>query len=128
MDRKPYLAETRVADVVADALRFRHGRSAEIYMFCVMPDHLHVLFSLGQPGRSLSRWVGDFKRWVDRELRIRGGLELRWQPNFFERVVRDDKELSTIAEYILLNPVRQGLVSRWQDYTWCGSLVWQLEK
>lgn len=97
-------------------------------MFCVMPDHLHVLLSLGQPGRPLSRWVGDFKRWVDRELRMRGGLELRWQPNFFERVVRDDKELSTIAEYILLNPVRQGLVSRWQDYTWCGSLVWQLEK
>ncbi len=127
LDRKPYFADPVLADLVVEALRFRHGTSAEIFTYCVMPDHLHVLLSLLRPGVLLSRWVGDFKRWVSHEARAATGRAFGWQPNFFEHVVRRSEEVSAIAQYILDNPVRQGLVARSKDYRWCGSFAWHLE-
>jgi REP element-mobilizing transposase RayT len=127
LDRKPYLSEPVLADLVVEALRFRHAHSAEIFAFCVMPDHLHLLLSLLPPGVPLSRWVGDLKRWISHEAREATGRGFAWQPNFFEHVVRRDEALSAVARYILDNPVRLHLVSRWQDYRWCGSLAWHLE-
>ncbi|MDD5565261.1 MAG: transposase [Thermoanaerobaculaceae bacterium] len=127
LDRNPYFADPALADLAVEALRFRHGTSAEIFAFCVMPDHLHVLLSLLRPGVVLSRWVGDLKRWVSHEARAGIAREFKWQPDFFEHVVRRSEELSGVAQYILDNPVRQDLATRWQDYRWCGSLAWHLE-
>ena len=92
-----------------------------------MPDHLHVLLSLLPPGVSLSRWVGDLKRWVSHEAPAVTSRAFAWQPNFYEHVVRRSEELSTVARYILDNPVRLGLVPRPEDYRWCGSFTWDLE-
>ncbi|OYW05129.1 MAG: hypothetical protein B7Z61_07310 [Acidobacteria bacterium 37-71-11] len=128
LDRKPYFSEPVLADLVVEALRFRHAHSAEIFAYCAMPDHLHVLLSLLPPAPPLSRWVGDLKRWVSHEAREATGRGFAWQPNFFEHVVRRNEELSTVAQYILDNPVRLGLVPRSQDYRWCGSFTWDLEE
>jgi REP element-mobilizing transposase RayT len=126
-DRIGYFAQAECAQMVVEALRFRHDQSAEILAFCVMPDHVHLLLSLRRHGQPLSRWVGDLKRWIVRRAMTELGRELAWQPNFFEHVLRDCEDVTTIARYILQNPVRLGLVARWQDYPWCGSLAWQLE-
>jgi REP element-mobilizing transposase RayT len=112
LDRKPYFADPGLADLTVEAFRFRHGQSAEIFAFCVMPDHVHVLLSLLRPGVALSRWVGDMKRWVSHEAQAGAARGFKWQPNFFEHVVRRSEELSAVAQYILHNPVRQGLVTR----------------
>jgi hypothetical protein len=42
-----------------------------------------------------------------------------WQPRFFDRALRSVKEYNEKVEYIHLNPVRAGLVSRPED--WRGS-------
>ena len=126
LDRKPFFADPVLADLVVEALRFRHGNSAEIFAFCVMPDHLHLLLSLLRPGVALSRWLGELKRWISHEAPATV-QPFRWQPNFFEHVVRKDEALSAVALYILDNPVRLHLANRWQDYRWCGSLAWHLE-
>ena len=44
-----------------------------------------------------------------------GGL---WQPRFFDRALRSVKEYNERVEYIHLNPVRAGLVSRPEDWRW----------
>jgi len=40
-----------------------------------------------------------------------------WQHESYDHVVRDG-EFDRIIEYILMNPVHAGLVTRWQDYLW----------
>jgi REP element-mobilizing transposase RayT len=40
-----------------------------------------------------------------------------WQPRFFDRVLRTVKEYNEKVEYIHLNPVRAGLVSRPEDWS-----------
>jgi hypothetical protein len=44
-----------------------------------------------------------------------------WQTGYFERVVRDDQEVRTLAAYILANPVRAGLVEEPWAYPFSGS-------
>jgi hypothetical protein len=39
-----------------------------------------------------------------------------WQPRFFDRALRTVKEYNEKVEYIHLNPVRAGLVSRPEDW------------
>ena len=41
-----------------------------------------------------------------------------WQPRFFDRALRTVKEYIEKVEYIHLNPVRAGLVSRPEDWRW----------
>jgi len=46
--------------------------------------------------------------------------QITWQKNFFEHRVRNDDNDTYKADYILQNPVRAGLVSRPEDwsYSW----------
>ena len=41
-----------------------------------------------------------------------------WQPRFFDRDLRTLQEYNEKVEYIHLNPVRAGLVSRPEDWRW----------
>jgi putative transposase len=41
-----------------------------------------------------------------------------WQPRFFDPALRTVKEYNEKVEYIHLNPVKAGLVSRAEDWRW----------
>lgn len=90
-----------------------------------MPDHVHVLLSLRSEERTLSRWVGDVKRWVSRQAG-NDGIRVGWQKGFFERVLRTQEDLLATARYIVANPVRAGIVASPSYYPWCGSFEWDL--
>ena len=48
----------------------------------------------------------------------RGAEGELWQARFFDRALRTVKEYNEKVEYIHMNPVRPGLVSRPQDWRW----------
>jgi hypothetical protein len=54
---------------------------------------------------------------VDQRRETEGEL---WQPRFFDRALRTVQEYNEKVEYIHLNPVRAGLVSRPEDWRWSG--------
>jgi len=39
-----------------------------------------------------------------------------WQPSFHDRAIRTDESLVNTARYVIMNPVRAGLVERIGDY------------
>jgi len=41
-----------------------------------------------------------------------------WQTESFDRVLRRSEKLDEKIAYILENPVRKGLVSKWTEYPW----------
>jgi putative transposase len=51
-----------------------------------------------------------------------------WQPGYYERIVRDEESLLTVARYILANPVRAALVTEPRDYKFSGSAIWTWEQ
>jgi REP element-mobilizing transposase RayT len=44
-----WLGDGRVAGMIAEAIQYRDGKEYELHAFCIMPNHVHVVFSIGQP-------------------------------------------------------------------------------
>jgi putative transposase len=94
--------------------------------FCIMPNHIHFIVWLksvgaplagahdavragASPAPTLSEVVGAFKsiaatewlKWLRQHAPHRSGRV--WQRNYYERVIRNEDELSGIREYIHVN-------------------------
>jgi REP-associated tyrosine transposase len=86
------------------------------FAFVVMPDHFHWLLQL-MNGGSLSRTLHNVKagstRGINRFLGRHGSI---WQKGFYDRALRSDDDLKSVARYIVANPVRAGIVKRYGDY------------
>ena len=48
-------------------------------------------------------------------IRDQGLIEFRWQRNYFEQIIRNDKELHKIERYIMDNPLKWELDSENQQ-------------
>ena len=90
-----------------------------------MPDHVHLLVSVPAT-RPLSKLVGEWKSRCYQIRRKHGNLKSFWQRSYFDHGIRASEDLRTVAEYILQNPVRAGLVSDHHDYPLCGSFEFDL--
>ena len=118
-DRTRWLAEARLASCVRDEILHLHEGQDRVFAYCLMPDHLHLVLATG--GQPLGQIVQRFKGRSSRALRkLRGGLT-PWQHGYHDRVVRRSDGLLASVEYVLLNPVRAGLVSSWWEYPWLGA-------
>ena len=85
-----------------------------------MPEHLHLLSSPIVSGIPITHFMGGLSSQITR-LSWRYGFSGRLlQRSFYDHVVRKAEDLRRVAEYMLNNPVRRGLVKRWQDYQYCG--------
>lgn len=116
-DSQPYFRNARVAKMIADELDLRSYEEIRIYCYCIMPDHLHLLMSMQERyGKSLQNWVAAFKRYTSRVMNMMYAVSPLWQRNFHDHVVRREESLLKIAEYIIENPVRKGLVADWKEY------------
>lgn len=83
--------------------------------FVVMPDHLHWLFELEHS--SLDRVVGGVKARAAAEVHAQGLASMPlWQRGFHDHALRKDEDVAATARYVVLNPVRAGLVRRVGDY------------
>ena len=94
----------------------RHGRISlphyahvTLDEFVVMPNHVHGLLVIeNEQGPPLTETVRAFKSFSAREINKRrpGQEKFAWQRGFHEHVVRDEKELAAIREYIQNNPIK----------------------
>ena len=124
--RMPVFASPAVAAAAGDVLR-RHAAvtGVPVYAWCVMPDHVHLLLG-ASPSGDIVTVVGQFKNLAQREawrLGVKGGF---WPTSVWAHCRRGDERLAHAIEYVLNNPVRSGLVERWCDGRFSGSIVFEL--
>ena len=102
--------------IVSEAIDHFAGLQYELFAFVVMNDHVHlVIRPLGR--RELESIVQSRKSYTSHEIQKRrrdcGQL---WLREYFDRVVRDERELEQKRDYILRNPF-----TRWpelESYQW----------
>ncbi|MDA0664940.1 MAG: transposase [Proteobacteria bacterium] len=97
----------------------REARTA-IWAWCLMPTHVHLILvpshadglraALGEAHRRYTKTVNDREGW-------RGYL---WQGRFASAPV-DEDHLLGCARYVELNPVRDGLARRADDWPWSSA-------
>ena len=105
------LAIPVVGPAVIETIKHRNDREIwYAHLAVVMPDHVHVVISFGRTDKRTQMIVSKWKEWTAKTLGI------RWQRDFFEHRLRGDESFREKADYVLTNPVRAGLVKRWQDW------------
>ncbi|MCD6358556.1 MAG: transposase [Dehalococcoidia bacterium] len=111
------------ADVIECIKEERKRVGHAVYVYCIMPDHLHLLSSPLESGISVIQFMGGLSSKITRLLWKYGvGRGKQLQRSFYDHVVRKEENLRQVAEYILNNPVRKGLVAGWEDYPFCDLL------
>jgi putative transposase len=88
-----------------------------------MPDHLHVLAYATAPDAALSTFVSHFKQTSGYAYK-QAARALLWQSGYHERILRSDEETEAVAKYILGNPVRAGIATRFGAYPHAGSQLY----
>ena len=122
--------DDKVAKLVFDAFSWlEQEKGWLVHAATVMPSHVHLLLrhSSGDNGE-LTNHLGVLKGYTAREVNKllgRTGLPL-WEDENFDHWCRNEGKRQGAAEYIAMNPVKAGLVARWQDWPWTrvvGELV-----
>lgn len=112
------LRNTQIAGIVAGALKHFDGKRYNLFAWCVMPNHVHVVFQTRQR-HQLDAILHSWKSYSSNEAnKILGTTGEFWQREYYDRLIRDDEELARIVQYILNNPVKAGLKS----WLWVDSL------
>ena len=121
-----WLRDSRVAAIVTDSLHHLNGRKYDLEAFCIMPNHVHLIYTpLPKPDSSyhaMSAIMHSLKSYTAQEANQLLGREgAFWQHESYDHAVRDEPEWRRIVSYVLNNPVAAGLVSRREDWNWSFS-------
>jgi len=92
-----------------------------------MPDHLHLLAEGTTSESSLPKFAFAFKQKTGYVF-SRTAHEHLWQDGYYDHILRHDEASLRVARYILENPVRAGLVARFDEYPFSGSDRYSLEE
>lgn len=113
---KCVLAQQPCRKIVSDALRHFHGERYHLDSFVIMPNHVHVLFHpLGEIKleATLQTWKRFTARGINNLLGTTGSL---WQREYWDRLIRSEKQFAWTRNYIFKNPekLRPGSFELWR--------------
>jgi len=101
--------------------RYRDLGRFAVHEYVVMPNHVHVLFSVDD-GQSLGQIVQFLKGGFSHALGVAGfKMKAVWQPGYYDHRVRDAGECLRIRNYIRSNPVRRGLADSPEGYSFSSA-------
>ncbi len=110
------LRDPRIANIVRDSLLHFDGDRYDLAVWCVMPNHVHVVVR-PRPGHELSDILHSWKSFTATKVnRLLGRTGAFWQPECYDHLIRDWDELAHAVEYVMDNPGKAGL----RDWPWVG--------
>jgi REP element-mobilizing transposase RayT len=119
--RQHPFSQSTYARIATDCLLGQQQKSScRVDVYCVMPDHIHVILTPGTEGASSLEYLRRFKGWCSREMRLAGWTGELWQKRSYDHLLRRDEDIRQIAAYIVANPIRAGLCTTPDDYPWSG--------
>jgi REP element-mobilizing transposase RayT len=141
------LRENEIAEMAQNAILFFDGKRYRLLAWVIMPNHMHVLF---QPlnGWTVAKIVASWKKFTARKIcdfrkanpayqekfanqeigepGVRadqeiGGPARVWHREYWDRYMRDERQLQQAIEYIHQNPVKAGLVETAEAWPWSSA-------
>ncbi|HET7107761.1 MAG TPA: transposase [Candidatus Acidoferrum sp.] len=108
------LSQPRIADTVASALKQFDGTRYKMLAWCVMPNHVHLVFQpLGEYDLAgiLHAWKSFTSVEINRLLSRSGPL---WQKEYYDHLIRDGAQLKRAICYTTENPIKARM-QNWQS-------------
>lgn len=105
------LRENKIAEIVANSLKHFDGERYDLFSWCVMPNHVHVVFRTLQ-NNSLDEILHSWKSFTAHEInRALGKNGKIWQREYYDRLIRDQEEFERVNSYVLRNPAKANLLN-----------------
>ena len=126
-ERRILMPEER--SIVMRSIRHGHERlQYELYVVCIMPDHVHILLEPGVAGQGddgtaiflpLGKILQAIKSTTaHRTNKLRQVAGHVWDKESFDRVIRSEADLHEKFYYICRNPCRSAVAGPEEDYPW----------
>jgi len=128
-----WLQEDKIAAIMCDAIKYRDNKLYELICYCIMPNHVHLVIRIEEDEKGIQNSLKSEEKDLYRITKILQRLKeytaheaniiLRrkgqfWHRENYDHVIRNDKEFGNIVNYVLMNPVKAGLVKEWTDWKW----------
>jgi REP element-mobilizing transposase RayT len=120
-ERKKLLARPEIHSAFVRFAEQGPNFGAWIGAYVLMPDHVHLFLALDERVM-LSEWARSLKGVLSKELRQMEIPAPHWQKGFFDHVLRSEESATEKWDYVRNNPVRGGLVPRWNDWPYAGEI------
>lgn len=110
------LREPGCARIVQDAMFFFDAARYHMIAWCVMPNHVHVVFQPMSP-YTLPAIMHSWKSFTSNEInKTLGRRGMLWQAEYYDHLVRDEEDLQRCIAYVIANPHKAGLI----EWPWVG--------
>ena len=105
--------------VFAELAEFKEEYAINVYGFCLMTKHVHLVLQPGERvaglGQLMKRLAGRQTRYMNRQEQRSGTL---WESRYKSSPIQTEAYLLACCRYVELNAVRARMVSRPEDYRW----------
>lgn len=93
-----------VLHALGDFLRAKDGVLYDLVAFCIMPNHVHLLFKAKDSlALVMQKLKGGSAKMINELLEREGRF---WARDYYDRVIRDDRHFEQVYQYIANNPLK----------------------
>jgi REP element-mobilizing transposase RayT len=111
---KPYECDRFLADIGK-----RLPRAAEIFAWCLMKNHFHLMLRVTGNAKEFSNALGEalnaYAKWYNKRNERMGGLFVR---PFKRKIALDEHYIRWLVWYIHRNPLHHKVTTNWEAYPW----------
>lgn len=124
-----WLRDSNVAKIVTDKIHSFEKSYYDLIAYCIMSNHVHLLIDTANQLEELNEdQIDDSYTQVYDFLKLLKGASAHeanqligrkgsfWEKGSYDHIVKNEKELRNIIDYILQNPVKAGLTDEWQNW------------
>ena len=116
-----WLRDSFNAEIVQTALKHSDQERYKLLEWCIMPNHVHALIRVHE-NHSTEQIVRSWKNFTARRINQHIGKQGRlWEPDYFDRLIRDEEHLVRATRYIRMNPVKAGLCKAPEHWRWSSA-------
>jgi REP element-mobilizing transposase RayT len=115
------LRDPTCATLVESALGHFDGERYRLLAWVIMPNHVHAMIEQME-GYRLGDVIRSWKWFTSQRINASRQSSGRiWAKDYFDRYIRDERHFANALSYIEDNPVKAGLASRPEDWTYSSA-------
>jgi type I restriction enzyme R subunit len=115
-----YLKDPTAAKIVEDSILFGVPERYDLFAWCVMANHVHVLLTSHWELEKITQGIKGYTAHQINAAQDQRG-RVFWQDECYDHWARDEEEMLRIIYYIENNPVAAGLCVRPEDWPWSSA-------
>ncbi|OGJ62274.1 hypothetical protein A3A67_01935 [Candidatus Peribacteria bacterium RIFCSPLOWO2_01_FULL_51_18] len=119
-NKKKWCTLEGVPKVLIDTLCLvRSIQNAQLYAFCILPTHMHIILCPGKKG--LSSFMQSFKTNSSKNVKnilSASSLFSGWRDGFFDEHIQTGKQLGAAISYVQRNAAKHRIVTNMMEWPW----------